>query len=136
MERVGPFFQKLLAGLVMGIGAILPGVSGGVMAVSMGLYEPMIAAISHFFHDIRANIKFLLPILLGAAFGILATSGVLEWLMRNVRDQVLFLFIGLVAGGLPTLFQQANGKTLRLRGLLPLLLGIALPMLLFFFERG
>lgn len=101
--------QRLLAGAVIGIGAVLPGVSGGVMAVSMGLYESMLSAVSHFFADVRGNFRFLAPLALGAGLGILAIAKALTWLMTHAQTQVVTLFIGLVLGGMPALWLHANG---------------------------
>lgn len=59
MRRQGGFWKNVLAGLLMGIGCVLPGVSGGVMAVSFGLYRPMLDAVLGIFHDTRRKLVFL-----------------------------------------------------------------------------
>ena len=92
----------------MGIGAIVPGVSGNIMAVAMGYYKGMIDAIADIFKSPRRSIFYLLPLGLGALAGILCTSNLVEWLMSNWREPVLFLFIGLVAGGLQTVVKEGN----------------------------
>ena len=93
------FFKRFGAGAVIGLGSIVPGVSGGVIALTMGLYEAILEAITNFFQNPRRNILFLLPLGLGAGFGILVFSNLIAWLMENCKEQVLFLFIGFVAGG-------------------------------------
>nr|WP_122012139.1 DUF368 domain-containing protein [Maliibacterium massiliense] len=106
--RLGRFAWRLLAGICMGVGAITPGVSGGVMAVAMGLYEPMIVAVSRFFRDVRGNVKLLLPIGLGACVGVLAMSNLMRYLMARYAGPVLLLFIGLVAGSTPALVKEGS----------------------------
>jgi len=97
---------------------VLPGVSGGVMAVSMGLYEPMLSAVAHFFRDWKANLKFLAPIALGMGVGVLLMARVLSRLTASAESQVTILFVGLVLGGVPMLVQRAlkgMGTALRQR---------------------
>jgi putative membrane protein len=102
------FFKRLAAGFVIGVGGILPGVSGGIMAVSMGLYKRMLEAVAEVFRHPKRNILFLLPIGIGGLFGLLLTGRLLEWLLANWRMPMLYLFMGLVAGGIPTLIREGN----------------------------
>lgn len=112
------FINYALIGLVIGIASITPGMSGGALAAALGLYEPMIRAISHLFQNLKKNLLFLLPIGLGSAVGIVGFSNVMEWLMQQAPNQVKWLFLGLVAGSLPSLFRTANSKGFRWRWLL------------------
>lgn len=109
-SKVVFFLKRMLAGFVMGVGGILPGVSGGIMAVSMGIYEPMIAALYGFFKNAKRNAVFLLPLILGGALGLLGTSNLVEWFIVNYRFPVMYLFIGLVAGGIPTIIREGNAE--------------------------
>ena len=63
------FLSKILAGFVIGAGAIIPGLSGGILAVSMGLYQPTIEAITGFFKAPKKNFNFLLPLGIGGVIG-------------------------------------------------------------------
>ena len=71
MRRQEIFWRNALAGLLIGIGCVLPGVSGGVMAVSFGLYRPMLDAVLGIFHDTRKKLLFLAPLALGGAAGLM-----------------------------------------------------------------
>lgn len=102
--------KKSIQGFIIGVGAILPGVSGGVMAVSMGLYAGMIEAVSHFFGNPRKHFAFLWPIALGGFAGVWATTGVLRWGLARFEDQLIFLFMGFVAGGIPDLIRETKGR--------------------------
>jgi len=123
------FFKRLGAGAIIGIGSIVPGMSGGVIAVTMGLYERVLESITHFFQNPRNNAFFLLPLGLGAGFGILAFSNIVAWSMTNYREQVIFLFIGFVLGGIPSLLRKANRNGFKLNMLLPLILGLMMILL-------
>jgi len=126
--------HTLLAGLLIGIGCILPGVSGGVMAVSFGLYRPMLDAVMGFFHDPGRHLRFLLP--LGAAIGTGIALGAvgLAGAMEHYGNLTLFLFTGFILGSIPDLLREAEQKQrFRAAWLWSLLLGVmlALPMSLF-----
>lgn len=100
------FLKRFIAGLVIGVGAILPGVSGGIMAVAMGLYRKMLDSIYTFFKAPKKNGLFLLPLAIGAAVGLMGTSLFLEPMLERYNTQMMYLFIGLVAGGVPGLWRE------------------------------
>lgn len=128
--------KKTIAGVLIGIGAILPGVSGGVMAVSMGLYEGMIQAVSCFFRKPKAYFLFLLPIAVGGILGVWATTGALKWSLDHYQNQVIFLFIGFVVGSVPSLVREANQKGgFRARYLWAALAGVVLLLALYLGEQ-
>ena len=102
------WFRRFLAGLIVGIGWILPGVSGGVIAVSLGIYSKMIDAVGGFLQAKKKNFLYLLPIGIGGCIGLFLVSNVLQWLMAEWYNDVVYFFIGLVIGGIPTLLREAN----------------------------
>lgn len=120
------FVGRLLAGALMGVGCVLPGVSGGVMAVSFGLYRPMLDAVLGFFRDIKKNVAFLLPLALGGGAGLLLGAKVLLIFMQQYQHSMLFLFMGFIIGGIPDLVKDANQGGFRPRYLWALALGVAL----------
>lgn len=129
------FLLHMLVGAVIGIGGILPGVSGGVMAVSLGLYVPMIDAIAGFFKAPKRNFIFLLPIGLGAALGFFLGAVVLKKVMDRWYAEVIWLFIGLVAGGIPSFIKEANERGFKKRYLLATVLGAALALSMLFLKE-
>lgn len=102
------FLLKLLKGLVIGAGAIAPGVSGGALAVIFGMYENLTHAIANIFKDFKNKFAYLLPIGLGGIIGILVFSNVFKYLFENYNVQIRYLFIGLMIGTFPSLFKIAN----------------------------
>lgn len=105
--------KMILKGVMMGIANIIPGVSGGTMAVSMGIYDKMIHAATHLFSEFKKSMKVLLPIILGAAIGIVVLARVIEFMFARVPFQTNLLFIGLIIGGLPAMAGKVKGKTIR-----------------------
>ena len=133
MRRQGSFWRNALAGLLIGIGCVLPGVSGGVMAVSFGLYRPMLDAVLGIFHDTRRKLLFLAPLALGGAAGLLLGARCLGTAMRLYEKPMLFLVTGCILGGVPDLLAEAEaGGRFRRRWLGALAGGVllALPMAL------
>ena len=97
---------RLVCGVVMGIGGVLPGVSGGILAISLGVYEKMMLAIGSFFQNAKANFRYLLPLVIGGGIGILLTSNVLSIVIEQYEVQMLSLFSGLVLGSIPELYME------------------------------
>jgi len=93
-----------LKGFIIGVANIIPGVSGGTLAITLGIYEKLINIISHFFKNIKENIKFLIPIVIGAVLSILILSKVISYSLDKFPLPTTLLFIGLILGGLPMLF--------------------------------
>ena len=92
-----------LKGFIIGVANIIPGVSGGTLAITLGIYEKLIGIISHFFKNIKENIKFLLPIIIGAVLSILILSKVISYSLDKFPLPTTLLFIGLILGGIPML---------------------------------
>lgn len=97
-------------GFIMGIANIIPGVSGGTLALTLGIYERFIGAISHFFSNLKENIKFLLPIAIGLCLAILSMSRVIDYSYERFPIPTTLFFVGLVIGGIPMLYHKVKGK--------------------------
>ena len=90
------FLLNCVKGILIGSGAILPGISSGVLCIIFGIYEKLLDSIIHFFKNIKANIKFLLPISIGVAIGVLIFSNFLNYFLINFSLQTKSIFIGLI----------------------------------------
>lgn len=130
MEHIINFFK----GMIIGIANVIPGVSGGTMAVSMGIYEKLVQTIGNFFHHFKENFKknmiFLIPIVAGAGIGILAFSKLLKFLLDNYGMQTQFAFIGLILGSVPFIMKKSVAKGFSWKYLIPgvLTFGIGLAL--------
>ncbi len=125
------WLHLVLSGLLIGIACILPGASGGVLAVAFGLYRPMLDAAMHFFRTPKRHLPFLLPLGAGIGAGILLGAVGLSGAIAHHEQLMLFLFTGLIAGGIPDLLQEAQqSERFRPCWLLSLAAGvlIALPL--------
>lgn len=110
--------KAILRGVVIGVANIIPGVSGGTMAVSMGIYDKLIHAATHLFSEFKKSMKVLIPILIGAVLGIVIVARVIEYAFDAVPIQTNLFFIGLIVGGLPAITQKIKGNSIRLSHIL------------------
>lgn len=102
--------NQLLRGAVIGVANIIPGVSGGTMMVSMGVYDTLIHCITHLFSEFKQSIKTLLPYAVGMLVGIVALASLLKFLFANYALPTSTAFIGLILGGLNPLLRKINKK--------------------------
>ncbi|WP_041139452.1 DUF368 domain-containing protein [Beduini massiliensis] len=102
--------NEILRGILIGIANIIPGVSGGTMAVSMGIYDDIIYSITHLFTDMKKSIRTLFPYILGAGIGIVCLSFIIEYLFLHFPIQTNLCFIGLILGGLPIITKRIKIK--------------------------
>lgn len=105
--------KSILKGMVIGIANIIPGVSGGTMMVSMGIYDKLIHCITHLFSEFKKSVLFLLPIAIGMGIAIIGSSFGLEYLFAYFPIQTNLLFIGLILGGLPAIWKNVKGNSIR-----------------------
>ena len=99
---------RLVKGMLVGIGAIVPGLSGGVLMVIFGIYEPLIKFLANLKHKFIQNILFFLPVGIGGAIGVVAFSAVIDYAFSHFAAQFIWLFIGFIAGTIPSLWKTAG----------------------------
>ncbi|WP_130859119.1 DUF368 domain-containing protein [Gracilibacillus phocaeensis] len=131
-------WRNIFRGLLMGASDVIPGVSGGTIAVVLGIYERLIAAINGIFsRDYKKHLSFLIPLGIGMVLAAFALANLIEWLFEHYPQQTQFAFLGLIIGVLPFLFHksQAN-KTFKLQHVVLLLIGAGLVSLMLFFRTS
>lgn len=118
--------KEFLKGIIIGIANIIPGVSGGTMAVSMGIYDKLISAITGLKREPKKSILTLLPYIVGAVVGIGALSFVVNGALGRYPLQTAGLFVGLILGGLPIIVKKVKGEKLGVIHIIAFLLFFAL----------
>lgn len=118
--------KMILKGVVIGVANIIPGVSGGTMAVSMGIYDKIIHAATHLLSEFKKSMKLLIPILIGAVLGLVVVARIIQMMFERVPFQTNLLFIGLILGGLPAMTKKVKGQSIRLSHILACVLFFAL----------
>lgn len=99
---------NVIKGVIVGIATLVPGVSGGTMAIIVGIYDQLIHSISAFFKDVKKNIIFLGTVGIGAIIGIGAFSKLVEYCLNNFKMPTVYLFLGIILGGIPILYKKTE----------------------------
>ena len=107
------WLTRLIKGVIIALGFILPGVSGGVLASILGLYERIISFLAHLSKDFVKNVLFFIPVGIGGILGIALFSAPLEYLLEHYQVPVLWAFTGTIVGTLPSLFSESTQKSRR-----------------------
>jgi putative membrane protein len=109
------FIANILRGMVIGISNVIPGVSGGTMMVSMGIYDKLILVLTHFIKRMKEAVALLVPIVIGMLLSIAIFAKIFsEILFPKFPLQTNLFFIGLIIGGLPVIYKRVKGNTIRL----------------------
>ena len=128
--------KLIIKGFLLGIANIIPGVSGGTLAITMGIYEDLIGAISHFFKNFKKNIQFLVPLGIGIVTSVLLMSKLISFCLDKFPFPTTLFFIGLIIGGIPLIFKKVKGVKLKPTNALLFLLTFGLIMLMTFLKEG
>lgn len=131
------FIFNILRGIVIGISNVIPGVSGGTMMVSMGIYDRLILVLTHFVKRLKEAVALLVPIAIGMLLAIALFAKLFsEVLFPRFPLQTNLFFIGLILGGLPIIYRKVKGVTVRLPQVIAFLLFFVLVTVLAFVGEG
>lgn len=121
-------WKNLYRGLMMGATDVIPGISGGTIALLLGIYERLIEAINGFFSKRwKEQLGFLVPLGIGMVTAIFLFAKVIEWLFINYPTPTIYFFLGLILGVLPYLFYKAEAKnTFRIQHFIFMGIGVAI----------
>ena len=89
----------IIKGFIIGLGKIMPGVSGAMLAINFSIYEKLLDALTNFFNDWKNNLKFLILLGIGGILAIVFGSKFLLYLFDNYKFMTMMFFIGLIMGG-------------------------------------
>ncbi|ANJ13301.1 DUF368 domain-containing protein [Lactiplantibacillus plantarum] len=107
------FWKRFFKGVVIALGFILPGVSGGVLAAILGIYERLLGFMAHFRRNFKRDFWYFVPVGLGGIVGIALLSAPLEYLLAHAQVIVLWGFAGAIIGTLPALMKTATSRVPR-----------------------
>ena len=105
-----PLLLKILQGALIGLGGVLPGISGGVLCVVFGIYQTLMEFLGDPIHRFKSHFPKLLPIGIGGIIGFLGIANLLSVLLEKYPAPSVCVFIGLIAGMLPSLYREAGEK--------------------------
>lgn len=124
------FLSLLLSGLIIGVASITPGLSGGILAIALGLYAPALDAVTKLRKDFKNSFLFLMPLAIGAVIGILVFGIIMKPLLENYETSIIYLFWGLVLGSIPSVLKKASDGGFRILYFIPFLITFAIGMIL------
>ena len=101
----------IVKGIIIGIGKIIPGVSGSMLAISMGIYQRLIDSINNFFKYPKGNFKFLSKIAIGVIISIVFFSNIILNSLNKHYIITMFFFIGLIIGGFSDITENITKKS-------------------------
>ncbi|HER1790315.1 TPA: DUF368 domain-containing protein [Streptococcus pyogenes] len=107
------FISRVFKGMIIALGFILPGVSGGVLAAILGIYERMISFLAHMRDNFIENVLFFLPVGIGGILGIALFSFPVEFLLKHYQVIVLWGFAGAIVGTIPSLIKESTKQSQR-----------------------
>lgn len=128
--------ETILKGFVIGSSMSVPGVSGGTMAILLGIYDKLISSISNFLKDIKGNIIFLIKFCIGAGLGIGSLAFIIKWLLEKFPIPVSFFFLGAVIGGIPALYKKSKETSLKLSSVIYFIIGLVIVISIGFIPTG
>ena len=112
-KQITNFFYRMLCGAFLGISIIAPGISGSIMAVMMGIYDDLITIISNPFKNLKKNIIFVIPMVIGAGISVIALIKALDFLFEHYPVPAYLLFMSLIAGSIPTVISEAQKNKIK-----------------------
>ena len=119
----------LMKGFLIGASMLIPGVSGGTMAMIFGIYDRLISSISSFMKHKKESALFLLQFVIGAGAAFLILAGPMAALSRNFPREMAFFVIGAIVGGIPVIYKETKVKKLSVYSLIYLAIGLLLVVL-------
>jgi len=128
--------KNILYGIIIGIGFIIPGVSGGVLATILGIYDKIIDKIINFKKNIKENFLYLSAIIGGILIGVLLFSKIILYLLENNLEFISYIFIGLIMGCIPYLIKEIKIKTNKSISLIAFIISFFFGISLYFIENN
>ncbi len=130
------WFLRLIKGVFVGTGFILPGVSGGALAAIFGLYERIIRFVAHITRNFKENVLFFIPVIAGMLVSIVGLAWPLDYFLENYRAPTMLFFVGCILGTLPSLWKQAGQKGRKPHHMVTMLAVLAAGFVFLYFADG
>lgn len=105
---MGRMMLQILQGALIGLGAVLPGISGGVLSVIFGIYQDIMELLANPFRNFKTHVPKLLPYIIGGIVGFLGIAQLLAFVLEKYPNPSVCLFVGLIGGMLPSLWKEAG----------------------------
>ena len=128
-----------IKGIVLGVAFVIPGVSGGTLAVLLGIYEELIEAASNFYKNMvnfKKYIMYLLPIGLGIIFSVAVFAKLIKFGLEKSPIITILIFLGMIIGGIPALVRNVKGTKINLKDMTLMLVGLIIVISMLIFHKS
>lgn len=128
-----------IKGIVLGVAFVIPGVSGGTLAVLLGIYEELIEAASNFYKNMvnfKKYIMYLLPIGLGVVFSVAVFAKLIKFGLDKAPIITILIFLGMIIGGIPALVRNVKGTKINLKDMTLMLVGLIIVISMLIFHKS
>lgn len=126
----------ILKGMIIGIANIIPGVSGGTLMITLGIYQEIIETISHFFKNIKKSLKLVIPLGIGMVLSILILSKIISICLEKYPFPTTFFFVGLIIGGIPLLWKKVSASKYKYNNWIIFLITFGIVLTFAFLKSG
>ncbi|NLZ48681.1 MAG: DUF368 domain-containing protein [Clostridiales bacterium] len=123
------FLVNYLKGVAVGLATLVPGASGGTMAIILGIYDDLLHSVGSFFTNWKKHFMFLLSVGLGGLTALVVFSGVLTAALKSFPFETKFLFMGVICGGIPVLYKKATEGKVEIKSLIFIIIGLVIVVL-------
>lgn len=127
--------HTVLKGMCVGGTMLVPGVSGGSMAMILGVYDRLVTSVSSFWKHKKDSLIFLGLFSMGGALGMILFANPLLYLIEKYPMPMLYFFIGAVAGGIPLMYEKSQVEGITLKAVFYLFLGAAIVIVMTLFPQ-
>lgn len=128
-----------IKGIVLGVAFVIPGVSGGTLAVLLGIYEELIEAASNFYKNMvnfKKYFMYLLPIGLGIIFSVAVFAKLIKFGLEESPIITILIFLGMIIGGIPALVRNVKGTKINLKDMTLMLVGLIIVISMLIFHKS
>ncbi|MEG1931091.1 MAG: DUF368 domain-containing protein [Anaerovorax sp.] len=127
---------KLIKGFAIGASMLVPGASGGTMAIVLGIYDDLIHAVSCLRENWKANGTLLLQYGISGIVGVLILSGPMLKALNLWHKPMMFLFLGAIIASIPPLYKKATLDSVKFRNIGAVAVGAGIAYLITLFPKG
>lgn len=128
------FIKNMIYGMVIGLANIIPGVSGGTMAVVLNVYDRLIDSISNLKKNLKNNFGFLSALLIGAVIAILLFSKAITYLLDNHYMITNLFFVGIIVGSIPMVLKKATQDSFKPLHIIPCIVTLVAMLITVYFS--
>ncbi|MFV0274819.1 MAG: DUF368 domain-containing protein [Bacilli bacterium] len=136
INKIKGNIYTFFVGIIMGIANIIPGVSGGTIAVGLGIFDKLITSINTFFKNPKKTLPFLIPLAMGMIVGILIFSGIISFSLENYSFATNMFFVGLVVSSIPLIINGAKDKNFKKKQYIYTIIGSLIVIILTILENN